>query len=370
MQSRRPEGEHLRLVISFADESRVAESGRRNYRPKASARGAGTMAETAGRITLWGIEVFVAASEEQSISAAARRLGASPSAVSQQLTNLEAALGTRLLHRNERPMSLTRAGELFRSRAQSILNEAAQARAELAIEVPSALTQLRLGMIEDFDAEVTPALLGAMAEELAGCQFLLETGASHRLQDQLDARALDVIVAAEMGAEADWMEVHPILAEPFVAAVPRGKAPTGPNALEELRRLPLILYTQRHHMGRLIAAHLARQNLTLSHRFELDSYHAIMAMVAEGAGWTILTPLGVLAAHRFRERAEMLPLPVAPLSRMINLTARRGVLQDIPQRMAERLRGRVRELIVDPSLERMPWLEGALELRGGADSAK
>ncbi len=35
-------------------------------------------------------------------------------------------------------------------------------------------------------------------------------------------------------------------------------------------------------MGRLIAAHLARQNLTLSHRFELDSYHAIMAMVAAG----------------------------------------------------------------------------------------
>ena len=51
------------------------------------------MAGATGRITLWGIEVFVATSEEASISAAARRLGASPSAVSQQLTNLEGALG-------------------------------------------------------------------------------------------------------------------------------------------------------------------------------------------------------------------------------------------------------------------------------------
>ena len=47
-------------------------------------------------------------------------------------------------------------------------------------------------MIEDFDAEVTPALLSALAHDLRGCRFLLETGASHRLLDQLEARALDV----------------------------------------------------------------------------------------------------------------------------------------------------------------------------------
>ena len=51
------------------------------------------MVDSPGRITLWGIEVFMAAADERSISAAARRLGASPAAVSQQLTNLEAAMG-------------------------------------------------------------------------------------------------------------------------------------------------------------------------------------------------------------------------------------------------------------------------------------
>jgi DNA-binding transcriptional LysR family regulator len=91
-------------------------------------------------------------------------------------------------------------------------------------------------------------------------------------------------------------------------------------------------------MGRQIAGHLSRQNLTLSHRFELDSYHAIMAMVAEGAGWTILTPLGFLRAGRFRDRADVIPLPFAPLSRTISLTARREVLQDMPARVAGRLR--------------------------------
>jgi DNA-binding transcriptional LysR family regulator len=320
------------------------------------------MAEQIGRMTLWGIEVFVAIAEESSISAAARRLGASPSAVSQQLTNLEAGLGTALLNRNERPMSLTPAGTLFLRRAQTMLNEAARARAELALQDPSALTRLRLGMIEDFDADVTPRLLRDMAAEMTGCQFQLETGASHRLVDKLDSRGLDVIVAADMGAEADWMEVHPIITEPFLAAVPRGTVPAGKDPLEVLRGIPLILYTERHHMGRMIAAHLARQNLTLSHRFELDSYHAIMAMVAAGAGWTILTPLGFLHAHRFREAADVIPLPFAPLSRTISLTARRGVMQDIPTQMAVKLRPLLQDMVVSPALNRMPWLADTLRV--------
>ena len=314
------------------------------------------MAEPSTRLTLWGIEVFLAVAEEGAVSAAARRLGASASAVSQQLSNLEEALGAALMDRSSRPVTLTPAGQMFRRRAQAIVNEAAQAKNELALADLSRLTDFRLGVIEDFDAEVTPRLLAEMAGDLKDCQFLLETGASHRLYDALDTRALDVIVAADMGAAADWMEVHPLLEEPFVAAVPRGACLDDPEAL------PLIYYTERHHMGRQIAAHLARQNLRLAHRFELDSYHAIMAMVAEGAGWTILTPLGALHAHRFRDATEIRPLPFAPLARTISLTARRGVLGDMPSRTAARLRGLLSTLVVAPATQRLPWLKDSLRL--------
>ena len=314
------------------------------------------MANTAGRMTLWGVEVFVATAEETSISAAARRLGTSAATVSQQLTNLESAIGATLLNRHERPVTLTPAGAMFLRRANSILNEADQARAELAMADLSRLTRLRLGMIEDFDADVTPRLLALMGEELQSCQFLLETGASHRLYDLLDARALDIIVAADMGDVGEGMEVHPLLQEPFVVAVAKGAD------IADLRRLPLIQYTTRHYMGRLIAAHLARQNLTLAHRFELDSYHAIMAMVAQGAGWTILTPLGWLSAQRFQGQVDVLPLPFAPLSRTISLTARRGVLGDIPSDMVARLKPLLAEMIVRPAVAQLPWLANDLRV--------
>jgi DNA-binding transcriptional LysR family regulator len=311
------------------------------------------MAETEGRITLWGIEVFVAAAEEGSISAAARRLGVSPSAVSQQLSGLEAALGATLLDRSGRPVQVTPAGAMFRRHAQTILNAASEARSELAMADLSGMTTLRLGVIEDFDSDVTPHLLSQLSRDLKGCRFLLETGASHRLLDQLEARALDVVVAADAEAEDGWREVHPLMTEPFVAVSPPGA---------RIEDLPLVLYTARHLMGRQIAAHLARQGMRPAHRFELDSYAAILAMVAGGEGWTILTPLALHQARAFRSRVEVSPLPLAPLSRTLSLSARGGILRDVPGQIAARLRPLIAEKVIAPSLADWPWLSPALRV--------
>nr|WP_194308407.1 LysR family transcriptional regulator [Gemmobacter straminiformis] len=298
----------------------------------------------------------MAAAEEGAISAAARRLGVSPSAVSQQLASLEAALGAVLLDRGARPMGMTPAGRMFRGHAQTILNAEAEARADLAMADLSGLTTLRLGMIEDFDAEVTPRLLDGLSGALKGCRFLLETGASHRLLEQLESRALDIVVAADSadhGAEAGWREVHPLLAEPFVAIRPEAAPREG---------LPFIQYTSRHLMGRQIAAHLARHGQRLATRFELDSYNAILAMVAAGAGWTILTPLALHHASRFRDAVTVEPLPVEPLNRSLSLSARAGVLRDIPAQVAERLKAQVQDQVVAPALREWPWMAPALRV--------
>jgi DNA-binding transcriptional LysR family regulator len=245
---------------------------------------------------------------------------------------------------------------MFRRHAQTILNAEAEARSELAMADLSGLTTLRLGVIEDFDAQVTPLLLQGLASDLKGCRFLLETGASHRLLDQLEARALDMVVAADLDSEGShegWREVHPVMTEPFVAVAPRGQDPAN---------LPLILYTARHLMGRQIASQLARQNLKLTHRFELDSYRAILAMVSGGAGWTILTPLALHHASRFREGLDVMPLPFAPFGRTLSLSARAGVLRDIPAQVADRMRGLIASQVVTPARQEWPWMAESLRV--------
>jgi DNA-binding transcriptional LysR family regulator len=316
------------------------------------------MPDAPGRVTLWAIEIFLAAAEEGTVQGAARRLSASSSAISQQLTALESALGTSLVDRSARPLRLTPAGMTFRRHAQAILNELASARAAIGLSGLSGLSSFRLGFIEDFESEVTPRLLSALGREWPGCQFLLETGPSHRLHDQLDARALDLIVAADTGEATDGDEVHMLLEEPFVAVVPKGCGDGTPD-------LPLILYTARHHMGRQIADALARRNLRPAHRFELDSYNSIMAMVAAGTGWSILTPLGVLHAAQMRDRVELRPLPFASFGRRVALFARRDVLGDMPADIAARLRALLQETIVTPVLAEHPWMAGGLKVIGG-----
>lgn len=310
-----------------------------------------------GRVTLWGIEVFVAMAEEGGvISAAARRLGVSASAVSQQLAGLEAALAVELVNRSARPFGLTVAGRAFLGHAETVLDELARARAGVGMADPAGLVSFRLGMIEDFEAEVTPRLLAGMGAELTACRFLLETGPSHRLQTQLEARALDLIVAAEADPAPEGMEYHPLLSEPFLAVLPKGQGADG---------LPLIHYSTRTVMGRQIATHLARSGVVTRHRFELDSYASILAMVAAGQGWSILTPLALRHGAAARAGVDIRPLPYPPLARRIILCARAGQMADMPGRVAARLRPLLQELVVNPALADAPWLAHGLRVEPG-----
>ena len=65
------------------------------------------------RDVLEGVPVFVTVAEAGSFSAAARRLGISPSAVSQAVGSLEERLGATLFRRSTRSLSLTDVGEEY-----------------------------------------------------------------------------------------------------------------------------------------------------------------------------------------------------------------------------------------------------------------
>ena len=69
------------------------------------------------------MRVFVAVTDEGGFSAAARKLDMSVPTVTRLVADLEQHLGTRLLQRTTRSVSLTGAGEAYLERVRSILAE-------------------------------------------------------------------------------------------------------------------------------------------------------------------------------------------------------------------------------------------------------
>jgi DNA-binding transcriptional LysR family regulator len=72
---------------------------------------------------LFGIKVFCTVVELKSFTAAARRLDISPTMTSKHVVHLERRLGTRLLNRTSRHLSLTEAGSAYFEHARRMLED-------------------------------------------------------------------------------------------------------------------------------------------------------------------------------------------------------------------------------------------------------
>jgi DNA-binding transcriptional LysR family regulator len=108
--------------------------------------------------------VFASVVQHGTLSGAARAWGMSPSAVSQQLRQLEREGGVTLLHRSTRKLALTDAGERFYERCAAMVQAAEMARAEMAAsrETPSGV--LRLSATVGFARHLSPALGGLLGQ--------------------------------------------------------------------------------------------------------------------------------------------------------------------------------------------------------------
>ena len=102
--------------------------------------------------------VFAAVVQHGSMSGAARALGMSTSAVSQQVRKLESDGGVTLLHRSTRKLALTEAGQRYHARCAAMWAAAEQARAELAASRDAPSGELRMSATVGFARHIAPAL--------------------------------------------------------------------------------------------------------------------------------------------------------------------------------------------------------------------
>ena len=96
--------------------------------------------------TFQEMRAFVAVVETGSFVAAAESLQLSKTAVSRLVSDLEARLGARLMHRTTRRLSLTPEGEVFHERCRQLLDDLTEAEAELTAHAREAVGTLRINV--------------------------------------------------------------------------------------------------------------------------------------------------------------------------------------------------------------------------------
>ena len=145
--------------------------------------------------------VFAETVAAGSMSAAARRLGMTPSAVSQSIRALESETGITLLHRSTRKLTLTEAGQRCLPHCQRLLDAARAASDSLlqARDAPSG--ELRIAAPVGFGAHIAAALAPVLA---AWPQLRLHLLVDDAMIDLIDAR-IDIAIRAGQLPDSDWV---------------------------------------------------------------------------------------------------------------------------------------------------------------------
>jgi DNA-binding transcriptional LysR family regulator len=257
-------------------------------------------------------------SRRGTIAAAARALGLTSSAVSQQLAVLEREAGTPLIDRSPRGVRLTGAGQLLAGRAEQILELLAEARADLDRAAGSVAGPVRIAAVASAAATFVCGAGIELRRTHPGIEWGVSVAEPAQALALLVAGDVDLAVVDEYDyvplALPDYVVARQLCVEPLVAVVPeRSALPTlsAPSALSALSALPTL--SARPRLAELadcdwvmppdsaacgLAVRLACRGAGFEPRvrWTTDDLQVLMRAVAAGHGVAVLPRLATVTA--------------------------------------------------------------------------
>jgi DNA-binding transcriptional LysR family regulator len=174
---------------------------------------------------LQSLQVFATVARHGSITAAARALRFTQSAVSRQIAGLEADLGAVLFDRLPRGVGLTEEGRSLLPHAEAMLERLDTARRDLTAVRGLGAGRLRVGAFPTAVAALVPRALAAFRAAHPEVTLALVEGLTPALLDRLLAGDADVVVVSappDRPLDTERFDLHHLLDERLLVAVPRG----------------------------------------------------------------------------------------------------------------------------------------------------
>ncbi|MFI0740020.1 LysR family transcriptional regulator [Streptomyces sp. NPDC021100] len=273
------------------------------------------------------LRVLRAVATTGSFSAAARELGCTQPAVSQQMKALEQSAGTPLLVRTGRETRLTEAGRALVRHAAGILAGLTAAEEEIAAIAGLRAGRVRLVSFPSGSSTLVPTALAGMRAARPGIQISLEEAEPPRSVEMLRAGDCEIALAfrypetrgpgspAGADAEADggWgkddLVVRPLLTDRLVGVVPEGHplADAERIGIDEFAGEPWIAGCPR--CRRHLVEICENAGFTPRIDFATDDYPAVFGLVGAGLGVAVMPELAVESVRHRGART----VPVEPV---------------------------------------------------------
>ncbi|GAA2478103.1 LysR family transcriptional regulator [Streptomyces gobitricini] len=188
-------------------------------------------------MTEWDIkklQILRTLRDRGTVTATAETLLMTPSAVSQQLTNLSKQLGVKLLEAHGRRVRLTDAAQLVLRHAEAVFAQLERADAELTGYLRGEAGEVRVGAFSTaVPALVVPAVLRLRAAH-PGLEVRVREAEAAEAYELLSAGQVDLALSlaahAPPARDARFSRV-PLLADPLDVALPAGHALAGAPGL-------------------------------------------------------------------------------------------------------------------------------------------
>ncbi|MFF2410185.1 LysR family transcriptional regulator [Streptomyces sp. NPDC058092] len=251
------------------------------------------------------LRVLRAVAATGSFSAAARELGCTQPAVSQQMKALEASAGTTLLIRTGREMRLTQAGEALVRHASGILAGLTAAEEEVAAIAGLRAGRVRLVSFPSGSSTLVPGALAALRAAHPGTRVSLVEAEPPRSVEMLREGDCDIALAfryGTSGTEWDDLVVRPLLTDRLIGLVPEGHRLAGSDAVAvaELAEESWIAGCPR--CRRQLVEVCEESGFTPRIDFATDDYPAVVGLVGAGLGVAVLPELAIESVRPKRAR--------------------------------------------------------------------
>ncbi len=280
----------------------------------------------------------MAVAETGQMRAGSKLLGLTQPAASQHIARLEQSFGVAIFDRATRPTRLTQAGRLLHRQATQVLNALSDLETEMRHIGPQPISMLRIGIQASVATTVTPALVAIAKSKFNVADMMLHAGQSGDHERLLRTKEADIALTSDPMYDLDGLERFPVLKEAYLLVLPASY--TGPtNSLDAIQaELPLIRFADTTRAGRQTMQHLRRLRAVPDQMLQADRSSMVTACVADGMGFSLLTPTLLIDGLVEHMPLKVIPLPVSGLSRSLTIVTRKGVLTDIAEHFAETTR--------------------------------